>query len=320
MNKTKNNNKIYISTSSFGEYDPTPINKLKEKGWKVDLNPFGKTMTEDQIKSVIGDIDGLIAGTEPLSAGVFEVAKKLKVISRVGVGMDQIDMDAAKKRNIRVFNTPDGPTAAVAELTVGLILALLRKICRQDSNIREGIWKKEMGTLLMGKCVGIIGLGKIGKYVAGILSAFGCKIIYFDLHVEASTEGYCKMPLTDVLNKSDIVSLHLPYSKENHHLINESTINEMKKGAFLINASRGGLVDEKALHAALKNGKLAGAGMDTFEKEPYDGPLKELDNVVLTPHIGSYAKEERIKMEIQAVENLLEGINERSEIFSTNQA
>ena len=301
--------KIFISTSSFGKFSSRPLELLKENNIDFELNGFGRTLSEEEIISYLKDKDGLIAGTEPLNENVFNNCKNLKVISRVGVGLNNIDLESADKRNILILNTPDGPTNAVAELTLGLILNLLRHIGSADQNTKMGKWEKKMGILLLNKKIGIVGYGRIGKRLAELLRSFNCEIYVYDPFVSSIKENdtKCLNSLDELLGSVDIVTLHLPYTKENHHLINESRLKLMKRGSFLINAARGGFIDEDALFDVLKNGCIAGAALDTFEKEPYEGRLRELDNVILTPHIGSYARESRIQMETDAVINLLSG-------------
>ena len=301
--------KIFISTSSFGKFSSRSLELLNENNINFELNGFGRTLSEEEIISYLKDKDGLIAGTEPLNENVFNNCKNLKVISRVGVGLNNIDLESADKRNILILNTPDGPTNAVAELTLGLILNLLRHIGNADQNTKMGKWEKKMGTLLLNKKIGIVGYGRIGKRLAELLRSFNCEIYVYDPFVSSIKENdtKCLNSLDELLGSVDIVTLHLPYTKENHHLINESRLKLMKRGSFLINAARGGFIDEDALFDVLKNGCIAGAALDTFEKEPYEGRLRELDNVILTPHIGSYARESRIQMETDAVINLLSG-------------
>lgn len=301
--------KIFISTSSFGKFSSRSLELLNENNINFELNGFGRTLSEEEIIRYLKDKDGLIAGTEPLNENVFNNCKNLKVISRVGVGLNNIDLESADKRNILILNTPDGPTNAVAELTLGLILNLLRHIGNANQNTKMGIWEKKMGTLLLNKKIGIVGYGRIGKRLAELLRSFNCEIYVYDPFVSSIKENdtKCLNSLDELLGSVDIVTLHLPYTKENHHLINESRLKLMKRGSFLINAARGGFIDEDALFDVLKNGCIAGAALDTFEKEPYEGRLRELDNVILTPHIGSYARESRIQMETDAVINLLSG-------------
>ncbi len=295
--------KVFVSTSSFAEYDKLPLKLLQDAGVEYQVNPYGRKLTEDECLKLFGDADGLIAGTEPLTAEVIKSAKKLKVISRVGVGLDNVNLDAAKQRGIKVFSTPDAPTLAVAELTLGLILALPRHIPQGDRDIRAGKWQKQMGNLLRGKKVGIIGLGRIGEKVAELVKGLGAQVAYCDPAVNKA--GYQKLSLEELLAQSDIVSLHLSGGGT---LLGEKELRSMKPGSYLVNCARGGLVDEKALLNVLQEGYLAGVALDVFAQEPYTGPLTKLDNVILTPHVGSYAVESRIEMEVQATKNLIKGL------------
>lgn len=302
-------NKIAISTTTFGKYEKSPLELCKKCGYEIICNPYERKLKSVELVELAKDAVGLIAGTEPITENVLLKLPSLKVISRCGAGIDNIDIEAAERSGIKVVSTTDAPTLAVAELTVGLILALLRKISLMDREIRGDLWKKRMGILLSGKRVGIIGFGRIGRKVAELLKAMGAEIIFTDPNVAEKEAGeFTKVEFKKLLKKSDIISLHLSYSKENYRLIGQYEFSLIKQGAFLINCSRGGIVDENALYSALKEGKLAGAALDVFEQEPYNGPLKELDNVILTPHIGSYAQEARIKMETQAVKNLIKAL------------
>ena len=302
-------NKVVITTTSFAEYDPAPLTLLKEKGFIVTANTFGRRLNKNEILDMCSDSIGIVAGTEIYDQDTLKQLKNLRAISRCGSGMENIGLDSAKRLGIKVFNTPDAPILAVAELTVGLILALLRRITIMDSEIRIGAWKKRMGNLLSGKRIGIIGFGRIGKKAAELLKSIGGDVCYTDPIVKSKGDNtFSKVGFEELLRSSDIISLHLPYSKENHNLIGKREISLIRKGSFLVNTSRGGIIDENALYSALKVNKLAGVALDVFEKEPYNGPLKKLNNVILTPHIGSYAKEARIEMETKAVKNLLEAL------------
>ena len=297
--------KIAITTTTFGVFDKKPLVMLKEKGLKVILNPYQRKLNEQEIISLCHDVDGMIAGTESLNGKVLKQLPRLKVISRCGVSVENVDLKTAKHLKIKVLNAPKAPSIAVAELTVGLILNLLRKVNFMDRNIRAGHWKKEMGNLLAGKKVGIIGFGRIGSKVAQFLKPFSGEIRYCDPHIKDAKGGCHRLSLFQLLKWADIISLH---AANNQPLLRRKEIAVMKKGAWLINVSRGELVDEKALFNALKTGKLSGAALDVFCHEPYTGPLSGLENVILTPHIGSYAAEARVQMEIEAARNLLEGL------------
>lgn len=302
---------ILITTSSFAEQTPDLLLRLETQGLKPVLNPFHRKLSEEEVSGLIQKYNpvGMIAGVEPLTREVLSQTKGLRVISRCGIGLDSVDLEAARELEIIVTNTPDAPTVPVAELTIGLILSLMRGIAGSDAGIRKGEWTRPMGRLLMGKTIGIVGCGRIGTCVAKFLSVFGCRLLGYD--PMASSSDILEMTSLDILlSESDIISLHLPYSEKTHHILNRSRLQSVKKGALIINAARGGLIDEKVLYELIQNGQLSGAALDCFEKEPYNGPLKDIENVVLTGHIGSYAREGRILMEKQAVDNLLREIGE----------
>ncbi len=304
--------KVLITTSSFNT-DTPEIQAIEAAGYEIVLNPHKRRLTEEEIKELLtSDITGLIAGLEPLNRSVLEGAESLKVISRCGTGMDSVDMGAAGDLGIKVFNTPNGPTEAVAELAIGLMLSVLRGIALQDRAMREGGWERPMGGLLGARTLGLIGLGRIGSAVARYAAGFGTKIIAYD-PASTSSDVAEIMALDEVLKAADIISLHIPYNEDNHHFINVERLAMMKPGAVLVNTARGGLVDEQAALEALQSGALSGAAFDVFEQEPYKGPLKDADNAVLTAHVGSYAKEARQKQEAQAAENLLAGLNSDAE-------
>ena len=287
------------------------LSDLKKAGVEVKLNPFAARLTEEQVIDLLGtDTIGLIAGLEPLTQNVLKSAKSLKVIARVGTGLDSVDLVAAKELEIIVLNTPDAPTKAVAELTIAHILGLLRHVSQADRQIRSGVWKGLMGSLLETKTVGIVGFGRIGKRMATLLSAFGASVIISDAQVKSG--DFQNVGLDELCTRSDIVSLHLPYSEATHHIIDEKRMNLMKKGSFIVNISRGGLVDEAMLLVALKSGHIAGAALDCFEQEPYEGELRNLENVQITAHMGSYARETRDLMEQEASRLLVNALHEKN--------
>jgi D-3-phosphoglycerate dehydrogenase len=299
---------VFISTSSFAEYDASPLKMLEDAGMEVQVNPYRRKLTPEECLRHYQDIDGLIAGTEALTAEILKLARSLRIISRCGTGTDNIDLKAARRQGIQVFNTPESPVIAVAELTVGLILALLRQIPHMDGGIRAGKWQKRMGNLLQGKKVGIIGFGRIGQKVAGLVLGLGAQVVYCDPVANKANAGCIPVSLNELLSQSDIVSLHVSGEGNDAPLLGHKELRSMRQGSWLINCARGGVVDETALYQLLQEGWLSGAAVDVFGDEPYAGSLTELDNVILTPHIGSYAIEARIEMEVQAVKNLIEGL------------
>lgn len=300
---------ILISTSTFNLDNFSELSAITNSGIKVKLNPFNTRLTEDQAIDLLGkDSIGLIAGLEPLSEKVLQAATALKVIARVGTGLDSVDLTAAEKLGIKVLNTPDAPTSAVAELTLGHILGLLRNIARTDRQIRTNKWQGQMGSLLETKTVGVIGFGRIGRKVAGLVSAFGAKVIVHDPFIRAEDFENCS--LIELCAQSDVLTLHVSYSDKTHHIIGSEIIQAMKPGSFVVNISRGGLVDEVSLLSALESGHLAGAALDCFEQEPYFGPLSKLENVQMTAHMGTYARETRDLMEREASLLLVKALRE----------
>ena len=300
--------KILVSPSSFGKISDKPVKLLVKKGYYLIDNPYGRKLTEDEVIALAKDCIGIVAGVEPLTKRVMDALPHLKCISRVGVGMDSVDLEYAKQKGIVVVNTPDGPTRSVAEMTIALTLSLLRRIPQADANMKNGIWKKEIGNLLFGKKIGIIGLGRIGKMVATMFSNLGNDVIGFDLFPDenwANENQIQLVSLDNLMSDADIISLHIPPDKNKKPILGAEQLTKMKKKSFLINAARGGIVDEQILFDLLKKKEIAGAAIDVFNEEPYNGSFIKLDNVVLTPHLGSYAAEGKLQMEIDAVNNLI---------------
>lgn len=296
---------ILVTTSTFAQFDKAPLKMLEKAGYRYTLNPYGRKVTEGELLKLVGDCVGIIAGTENFTAGVLKKISSVRTIARCGSGLNNIDLEAAKQLSISVTNTLEAPTQAVAELTLGLLLSLLRKTHVMDRKLREGQWEKMMGHLLLGKNVGIIGYGRIGQKLAELLRPFQVQLAYYDLIKKETSTKF--LPLKDLLGWADIVCVHA--SNAQGFLLDKAELECMKKGAWLVNCSRGELINEDVLAKFLKEGRLAGAALDVFAREPYSGPLTSLDNVILTPHIGSYAVEARIQMEINAVDNLLKSLN-----------
>jgi D-3-phosphoglycerate dehydrogenase len=272
------------------------IDKLEEAGFEVDINP---TISHEQLKKVVSEYDALIVRSRTkITEEIIEAGKRLKIIGRAGVGLDNIDTETAEERGITVLNTPEAPAEAVAELTMGLILSLARNIPLADITMKKGKWtkKKLRGWQLRGKTLGTIGLGNVGLNVARLARAFGMKILITKRtppapEVLSELDGEF-IPLKEMLPRSDVVTIHVPLTPQTHHMIGEEQIRLMKKGAYLINTSRGAVVDEEALLKALESEKLAGAALDVYEEEPpKDSPLIRMPNVVCTPHIGAQTEE-----------------------------
>ena len=302
---------ILITTSAFDikNFQSEILEKLNNNKIKIIFNPHQRRLKENEVLELLRqNVIGMIAGVEPLTQKVLQTASTLKVISRCGVGLDNIDLEAAQDLQIQVYNTPDAPTIAVAEFTIALMLNLIRHISIADQMVRRGEWKALMGNLLSEKTIGIVGFGRIGKSVHTLLRAFGAEVLVCDLRTDALPNNVAHCSLDYLLQSSDIVTLHVPYSADNHYLINETTLARMKPNAILVNTSRGDLIQESALYQALKSKRLAGAALDVYSSEPYHGQLIELPNILLTAHMGGYAHEARNLMEQQAVDNLMKGL------------
>lgn len=297
--------KVLIGPSSFGELDDAPLRRLMEAGLEVVANPFKRRYTADETVQLLKEyeIDALIAGLEPLDRAVLEQVPSLKVISRCGSGMSNVDQEVAGELGIEVRNTPDGPTASVAELTVANMLNSLRLIGAMNTSLHAGKWDKRIGGLLGAKTVVLVGCGRIGRRVADLLKPFGSRIIFVDPFVEQVPEGTERMTLEEALPVADVISLHLAGEA---CILDDAALALLKPGAYVMNAARGGNVDESALVDALESGRVAGAWLDALPREPYDGPLCDYPQVTLTPHVASYTLEGRLRMEMDCAENLIE--------------
>jgi D-3-phosphoglycerate dehydrogenase len=276
--------------------DAEGVRKLRQVGFEIDNKP---SINQAELEKIISGYDALVVRSRTkVTKQLLAKGSRLKVIGRAGAGVDNIDLEAAKKRGIAVLNTPEAPADSVAELTIGLILAVVRRISYADRSMKEGKWiKKELeGSLLNGKTLGLIGLGNVGIRVAKIAKAFGMKILVTK-RTPPSRElldllGAEFVLLEELLKRTDIVSVHVPLTEQTEGMIGEKELSLMKKGAVLINTSRGGIVDEEALLKALKSGKLGGAGLDIYQVEPPENlELVQLPNVVCTSHIGAQTKE-----------------------------
>jgi D-3-phosphoglycerate dehydrogenase len=304
--------KILVTTSTFSNAADAELARLRAAGYEVVLNPLGRRLGEDDAATLLTpDVVGMIAGVEPLTRRVLMGAKGLKVVSRCGIGLDSVDLQAARELGIEVLNTPDAPSGAVAELTIGLTLAALRRIALSDRQVRQGKWQPQMGRLLGAQVVGVVGYGRIGRRVATLFNAFGCRVLACDPAAMSVAPDVELCGLDEMLPEADIVSLHLPIGPSTKRLMDAKRIAQMREGALLVNVSRGGLVDEAALHEALVKGRLGGAALDVFEHEPYTGPLAALDQVVLSAHMGSAAAETRAVMEQEAAANLVRSLADK---------
>jgi D-3-phosphoglycerate dehydrogenase len=297
-----------VSPEQWGDVNPLSRTMLEEAGVKIVRNTRRRLLVESEMKELIVGCDVAISGAEPMPAAVMDCAPNLKFVARCAVGLDSIDLMAAQERGIGVSYVPGANAQAVAELTIGHILTLIRGVQRGDALLRKGEWFRVMGRSLEELTIGIIGMGKIGKRVARHLTAFGARIIANDLVPDEDFGALYRIEWASkerLFKESDVVCLHVPKAPSTLNMVGREQLAMMKDGAFLINTARGGLIDEAALIDALKSGKLAGAGLDVFSEEPYRGPLSEVENVIMTCHMGANTRSSRARMEIQAAECLL---------------
>lgn len=283
---------------------------LEEFADEIIYCESGKPLEGNGILSMLDGVDGYLAGLDYITADVIErMPPSVKVISRYGAGYDRVDLDACRKRGIMVANTPAANATAVCELAFGLMLSIARSIPALHAAVEQGQWPRANGMELAGKTLGIVGLGAIGKKLAERAMAFGMKVVAYDPYVDqayAKAKGIATVALDDLLQCSDVVSLHVPCNDQTRHMIDEASIRRMRDGAIIINTSRGGLIDERAAAQAVSQGKLRGMGMDTFETEPLcDSPLLGIPNVILTPHTGAHTQEAISNMGMMAVNNLI---------------
>lgn len=301
------------------------IELLKDAGHDVTFDEMdGETLLKE-----ISTYDALMvrgrtkAVKEVVEAGA---SGSLKVIGRAGIGVDNVDIETAAKLGIPVVNAPTGSTASVAELAIGHMLALSRHLSKADMTMKKGEWiKKQLkGNELGGKTLGLVGCGNIGRLTGKFAQAFGMSVIGYDPFIskeDLKKDEIEKIDeLAELMGKADFISLHLPHIPKTHHIVNKQMISKMKPTACIINCARGGTVDEKALYTALKNGKIAGAGLDVYEQEPpKDSPLLQLDNIMLTPHIGANTKEGQIRAGTVCAEQILKVLDGKEPDFCVNK-
>ena len=304
------------------------LDKLRKK-YEITVHSGKIPMPKNRLLDLIKDKDGLICFPyDSIDKQIINSAKKLKIISTYSVGFDHIDIKYAKKKKIKIGYTPDVLTNATAELTISLMLDLLRRITEGDRLIRKNNWTEIFGANdyvgrdVSGKTIGILGMGRIGKSVAMKALGLGMNVIYHNRKpmskkMEISLKSKY-VSLNNLFKKSDVLTIHIPYSKETHHLVDSSLLSKMKKTSFLINTSRGKIVNENDLITYLQQNKIQGAGLDVFEKEPINkkNKLTKLENTVLAPHIGSSTDETRYEMTEIAVKNLILGLNDKKLVYS----
>jgi len=284
--------RLLVTPTSYGKNDSRLKTELEALVGEVIYNPTGKPLKSAEVGALLPGIDGYIAGLDEIDAPALSKADRLKVISRYGVGVDSVDLAAAREKGIVVTNTPGANSSSVAELALGLMLALARQIPEAVEAVHQGKWPRYSGVSLEGKTIGILGLGAIGKQLARRLAGFDCRLIAYDPIADAAFASTHQIELSSmesVVEQADFLSLHLPLLPETRNLVNDDFLARMKNGSFLVNTSRGEVVDEGALLRALQSGHLKGAGLDAFTVEPPDphNPLLNLPQVITTPHLGA---------------------------------
>ena len=298
--------RVLITTVPFGAHNHLPIDLLESIGVEFEINPLGRRLKEEELAEMAAHVEILIAGTEPITARVMDAAPDLKLISRVGIGLDNIDLLAARDRGIAVSYTPEAPAPAVAELTIGLMLSLLRQVHVANLKMHQGEWHRQMGRRIPEVTIGIIGTGRIGGRVLRRLAGFGTpRVLVNDLDPKPDLAPELKLEWVGkdtIYREADVISLHLPMTKQTRNMIRREQLLMMKPDALLINTSRGGIVNEGDLFEVLSSGHLGGAAIDVFQDEPYEGSLGEIDRCLLTCHMGSMSIDCRSRMEIEATE------------------
>ncbi|MCB1193304.1 MAG: phosphoglycerate dehydrogenase [Leptospiraceae bacterium] len=309
---------IFVSVYPFGEYDTSPLEILNTTNSEVTYNPYKRKLKPEELRDLALSADCVIAGTEDMNP-LIDSSINLRFISRVGIGLDSVPLYKCKQKGIRVSYTPDAVTMAVAELTVGLMVTITRHVLVTDKNLRQNQWTRLTGKRIGKSVIGIIGLGRVGINVVKLLSNFQPKEILvndiknkidiisdfqkdFKLNIKSASKE-------DIFQQADIVSLHIPLTSKTRNLINSHTLKLFQKNTFLLNTSRGSIIKEGDLHDALLKKSIAGAALDVFEEEPYNGKLAKLKNVILTPHIGSCSFDCRKNMELGAAQEVLRFIN-----------
>lgn len=300
--------KILVTANSFGKFSDEPAKVLQDNGFEVIFNPYGRKLEEDEFIQAISDVDALILSTEQVNKKVIDSAQKLRIISRYGVGLDNIDLDYCKLKGIPVTVTGNANSNAVAEYAVTSMLAAMKGLCSSAGKAATGIWEKNTGLDLDGRCVGVIGLGSIGKRVVQKLSGFDVKFLGYDVVYDdqfCSEYNIEKVSLEELFKQSDVITFHIP-SISDKPLLDEQAFKTLKDEVVIVNTARASLIDHEALYRNLKSKKVFAAALDVHEDEPkFNEKLMELDNVILTPHNAALSKEAIDKTSMLAVENVL---------------
>jgi len=300
--------RVLVTTHPFGEIDRDPVELLETAGIPYTLNPARRRLREEELAGMIAPYEAMIAGTEPITETVIQNASKLRLIARVGIGLDSVDLAAARARGIQVTYTPSAPSPAVAELAIGQMLALLRHTATSDREIRRGGWHRHIGRRLGLLTVGIIGVGRIGRLVLQQLQAWSPRVLVNDLEADPELSQRYGCVWTDVetiYKEADIISVHVPLTSRTRGMIGARELDSMKPEAILINTARGEVVDESALARTLRSRPAFSAAMDVFAEEPYRGELTGLANCLLSAHMGSATRDCRLRMELEAAQEVV---------------
>lgn len=301
--------RVLITTVPFGSSNPEPLNLLHEAGLEFTINPHGRKITKEELTKLIPEFDAVIAGTENIDEDVINAGLNLKHISRVGVGLDSVDLLYAKEKGIRVSYTPAAPAPAVAEMTLGLLLSLIRKTHVSNLELHKGQWNRHFGSRVCDLTVGVIGVGRIGSRVLDLIKPLNPKRIMLNdvaaTNSKTTLQGAVWSSKEEIYSQADVITLHVPKTSETYDMIRTKELSQMKPEAVLINTSRGGVINEEDLYNGLTEGLIQAAAVDVFDQEPYSGKLSGLSNCILTAHMGSMSRDCREAMEIEATQEVV---------------
>ncbi|MBF0205947.1 MAG: phosphoglycerate dehydrogenase [Oligoflexia bacterium] len=305
--------KVLVTTHPFAEYNLQPIEILQHHGCEVIRNSQKAKFSRTELINMIKNADALIAGVEKLDQPLLEHAPKLKIIARVGIGLDNVDFDYTNAKGIKVTYTPDAPSRSVAELTMGMIIDLARYLTFADQQIKLGKWQRYTGVILEGKTLGIVGLGRIGRLVAQLAAPFGMKILTHDIlpnHSFINSNNLILVSKEEIIANSDFLTMHIPLYSKTINYLDYQQLSAMRHGSFLINTSRGGIINELALAEVMRSGHLRGAALDVFCEEPYNlqknSLLAQFPNMIFSAHMGSCTREGRYLMEYGAAKSIVD--------------
>jgi len=299
--------KVLITTVPFGDKNRFPLELLNKNNIEYLINPLNKKLTEDELVEMVEDFDVIIAGTEPITRKVMGRATNLRMISRVGIGLDSVDLLEAEKRGIIVSYTPDAPAPAVSELTIGLMLSLLRSVQLSNMEMHNSKWHRFFGRRISEITIGIIGVGRIGSRVLNHLQGLSSSKIFLNdinpnIKVDKKIRNIEWVDKETIYEQADMISIHTPLTMQTINMVKKDQLLSMKEDACIINTARGGIINEQDLYDVMKAGHLSGAAIDVFNFEPYDGKLQEIQRCILTAHMGSMSVDCRTRMEIEATE------------------